>query len=493
MELISTAKIALFAIDEAHCVSQWGHDFRPEYTGLSILAEKFPSTPRIALTATADGPTRRDIVEKLLLQDAKTFVGGFDRPNIHYSISSADSTKKKVIEFIKIKHSGNSGIIYCLSRKKVEEMHQYLKQQGFKVYMYHAGMKNTDREESQNRFIKEENVIIVATIAFGMGIDKPNVRFVIHINLPKNIESYYQETGRAGRDGLPSDAIMFYGISDIAIQRSFIDSSESPANQKRIEVQKLNYLLGLCEATSCRRQSLLEYFDDECKPCNNCDTCVEPVETYDATIDAQKAISAVYRLREIFGVNYLIDVLVGVSNDRIRRFRHDNISVFNIGNNLSKREWSSVFRQLIARNLLRVDMINHGSVKITDKGRGFIKNKEDIQLRKYINRIKKSAQERKVKSDDVGTSLDEKGYNSHNLNKIKSEKEKRLFETLKAKRLELAKNNNVPPYVIFHDNSLIEMAKIVPQSLDALSLITGVGNFKLNKYGSIFLDILIEN
>ena len=387
MQLVSIAKIALFAIDEAHCVSQWGHDFRPEYISLSILAKKFPNTPRIALTATADGPSKRDIIDKLSLRDAKIFTSSFDRPNIHYSIFSHDGTKKKMIEFIRMKCVNNSGIIYCISRKKVEDIYIYLKQEGLKVYIYHAGMKNTDREKNQNKFIKEENAIIVATVAFGMGIDKANVRFVIHMNLPKNIESYYQETGRAGRDGLPSNAVMFYGISDIAIRRSFIDNSESSADQKRIEVQKLNYLLGLCEATCCRRQVLLEYFGDKCKPCNNCDTCLESVKTYDATIVTQKAISAVYKLKEIFGVNYLIDVLVGVKSIRIRRFKHDKISVFNIGNNLSKKEWISIFRQLIARNLLRVDMIHHGSVKITNKGISFIKYKEKIYLREYIARV----------------------------------------------------------------------------------------------------------
>ena len=389
IELLLTTKIALFAIDEAHCVSQWGHDFRPEYAQLSILAKKFPSIPRIALTATADRPTRKDIVNQLLLYNAKIFISTFNRPNIHYSIYTTRDIKKKVIDFIKVKHRQNNGIIYCISRKKVESMYYYLKAYQLKVYMYHAGMNAKDRRISHDQFSQKENVIIVATVAFSMGIDKANIRFVIHMNLPKNIESYYQETGRAGRDGLASEVVMFYSITDIAIRRSFINNSKFSISQKSLELYKLHYLLGLCETTFCRRQVLLEYFDDKCLPCSNCDTCLKPVKTYDVTIEVKKAMSVVLRLNEIFGINYLVDILSGVTNYRIKKFRHNNTFIFNIGAYLSKKEWFDIFRQLVARNLLRIDILGHGSVKITDKGKNFLKNRKKLRLKESTLIIKK--------------------------------------------------------------------------------------------------------
>lgn len=478
LEFIANVNISLFAIDEAHCVSQWGHDFRTSYVELSILASKFPHIPRIALTATADQPTRKDIINNLELNNAKHFISSFDRPNIKYSIKEQDNPKKQLIEYITNNHPNQSGVVYCISRKKCEEISEFLRNQGFNALLYHAGMDSKMRSKNQKIFLEQENAIMVATIAFGMGIDKPDVRFVIHMNLPKNIESYYQETGRAGRDQQPASAIMFYGLKDIAMQRNFIENSNSPDNQKRIEIQKLNYLLGLCEATSCRRKILLEYFDDKCHRCDNCDNCHEKPQTFDATIAAQKAISCVYRTKQLFGVAYLIDILLGADNNRIKNFNHHQLSVYNIGNEYSKQEWNSIFRQLIARNLLKVDMVGHGSLKITKQGNEFLSQKQQIELRKYQKKSTNPKKELKIKS-----TLTKNQLNDDDLI---------LFDQLKAKRLELAKSQNLPPYIIFHDKTLIQMTQIKPQTLEQMSKISGVGQNKISKYGQIFLDIINE-
>jgi len=410
LELLDQVNIALFAIDEAHCVSQWGHDFRPDYTALSLLARRFKGIPRIALTATADKATRKDIVDRLKLGDGKTFVGGFDRPNIHYSILERNNPKKQVFDFIKNNHSEDSGIIYCISRKKVEDMAEWLQGKDINALPYHAGLTPQVRSRNQDRFLREDNIIIVATIAFGMGIDKPDVRYVAHMNIPKSIEAYYQETGRAGRDGLPSNAYMIYGMDDAAMQRNWIENSEAPDIQKRIENQKLNALLGLCEAAICRRQILLEYFDDTGEPCGNCDTCDTKPETFDGTIAAQMALSAVFRTGQRFGMVYVVDVLMGKVDDRIQRFGHDKQSTFGIGDKLSKNEWQNIFRQLVSQNLLMVDVNEHNGIKITEKGFLFLKKKESVNFRKLTEKQKakkeKSGKKSKVVLDnDLDQSL----------------------------------------------------------------------------------------
>lgn len=472
MALLAESPITLFAIDEAHCVSQWGHDFRPHYTQLSQLAEKFPHIPRIALTATADAPTRKDIIEKLHLNNGRVFIAGFDRPNIYYSIIVKDSPKQQALKFIKENHAGNSGIIYCLSRQAVEDMAEWLSGQGYNALPYHAGLTAEVRAKNQDRFLREENIIMVATIAFGMGIDKPDVRFVVHMSIPKNIEAYYQETGRAGRDGLPAEAMMIYGMNDAAMQRNFIESGNAPENQKRIEHQKLNALLGLCEAASCRRQIMLSYFGDSAKPCGNCDSCLNPGETFDGTTAAQKAISAVYRTGQRFGVVYVINVLMGSADERMQNFGHDKLGVFNIGNEFNKQEWQSIFRQLVAQNLLSVAITEHGGIKITQQGMAFLKAKETIRLRKYVGKAKTKT---KVAS---------------RMQEFSGETEQKLFEALKAARFSISKEQNVPPYIIFHDKTLRDMAIIKPASLEAMSYISGVGESKIKRYGEVFLKVI---
>ncbi len=472
LSLLDEAPVALFAIDEAHCVSQWGHDFRPHYKQLSLLAERYPAVPRIALTATADAPTRRDIIDCLRLEDGRSFVAGFDRPNIHYTIVPKDNARAQVLRFIKEKHAEDSGIVYCLSRKMTEETAMWLCNEGFEALPYHAGLDAETRAQHQDRFLKEEKIIMVATIAFGMGIDKPDVRFVTHMTIPKNIEAYYQETGRAGRDGLPSDALMIFGTQDAAMQRNFIDVSTAPEAQKRIEHQKLNALLGLCETAGCRRQAVLEYFGDSCEPCGNCDTCQTPPQTFDGTIAAQKALSAVYRTEQRFGTGYLISVLLGEKDDeRIQRFGHDQTSTFGIGTEFGKTEWKSVFRQLVTLNFLAVDS-DHGGLSLTPRGKAFLKDKETLQLRLHESR---SARKPKAAS----TPLPDEG-----------DIDQSLLDALKTARRTLAQAQSVPPYVIFHDRTLREMAARKPQTLEQMARLHGVGERKLVKYGKTFLDIL---
>ncbi|MDH5389371.1 MAG: DNA helicase RecQ [Gammaproteobacteria bacterium] len=473
LNLLENAAISLFAIDEAHCVSQWGHDFRPEYIQLSVLHERFPHIPRIALTATADEPTRKEIIQRLALENAELFVSGFDRPNICYRISqNQGNAKDQLLRFILNEHENDAGIVYCLSRKKVEQTATWLSSKGLNALPYHAGLSAQVRQQHQHRFLTEDSVIIVATIAFGMGIDKPDVRFVAHLNLPKSIEAYYQETGRAGRDGLPADAWMMYGLQDVIMLKQMMGNSEADEAHKRVEHHKLESMLGFTEITTCRRQALLKYFDDHLEEaCGNCDTCLIPVETWDATVVAQKALSCVYKTNQRFGVTYLIDVLLGKDMARIKQFGHDKASVFGIGKELDKKQWSSIFRQLIARNLLSVDIEGHGNLRLTEECRPVLRGELSLHLRKENKQEKSTQRGRKT------------------FNNVK-DTDKVLWEALRTCRKALADEADVPPYVIFHDATLMEMVERQPQTHDQFSKMSGVGEKKLEAYADQFLDII---
>ncbi len=471
LDLLDRAKIALFAIDEAHCVSQWGHDFRPEYKRLSFLHERYGAVPRIALTATADGPTRREIISELALENADQFIASFDRPNIRYTIAQGAGGREALWKFLAREHEGDAGIVYCLSRKKVEDIARWLTNKGRTALPYHAGLHKDERQHNMERFLREEGVIIVATIAFGMGIDKPDVRFVAHLNLPKSIEAYYQETGRAGRDGLPANAWMSYGLQEVIMFRQWLRGSEAGEIHKRVQHGKLEALLGFCELTTCRRQALLAYFGEDLpKPCGNCDNCINPPETFDGTIEAQKALSTVYRTGQMFGVQYLIDVLGGKADERILRNGHDALSTFGIGADVKPVEWRGIFRQLIAQGFLTSDTEGHGSLKLAEKSRPVLRGKQQVQLRK--RRKPAPAKARRKPRTAI----------------ILSEGDQPLWDTLRALRLDLAREQNVPPYVIFHDSTLKELVSAKPATLDEMAEISGIGSAKLKKYGQIFLD-----
>jgi len=473
MDFLDDVPVALFAIDEAHCVSQWGHDFRPEYRGLDVLARRWPGVPRIALTATADTPTRADIAERLALQDAAMFVASFDRPNIRYAATPRAQGRKQLLDFIDAGHRGESGIVYVQSRAGVERIAEWLAEQGLTALPYHAGLDAAERARNQDRFVREDGVVMVATIAFGMGIDKPDVRFVAHMNMPKSVEAYYQETGRAGRDGLPSEALMLYGMDDAATARSFIAKSEAPEEQKRIEHQKLDALLGYCETTRCRREVLLGYFGESyAGPCGNCDTCLNPVETYDGTETAQKLLSCIYRTGQRFGAGHVIDVLRGAENERVAKFGHARLSTYGIGADLPAKEWRSIVRQLVSLGLIEVDVEGYGALKLTDACRPVLRGERRVDLRHD------PAPRRRRARDGAAQTPAAVPHGEP------------LFEALRAKRLELARQQGVPPYVVFHDRTLAAMAERKPRSVDEFALLPGVGASKCQRYASPFLEVL---
>ena len=479
LNLLHQIEVALFAIDEAHCVSQWGHDFRPEYIQLSILHEQFPQVPRIALTATADESTRNEIANRLDLVKAQLFISSFDRPNIRYRVRQKNNARAQLLQFISTEHPDDAGIVYCLSRKKVDETANWLQDQGIKALPYHAGLSADMRQQHQENFLREEKIVIVATVAFGMGIDKPDVRYVAHLDLPKSIESYYQETGRAGRDGLPADAWMVYGLQDVIMLRQMLSNSEAIEQIKRLEQRKLEAMLGFCEITSCRRISLLGYFgEQQQEACGNCDNCLEPVESWEGTTEARKALSCVFRTGQRFGVSYLIDVLRGKITPRIEQFRHNQVSTFGIGTELSEVQWRSVFRQLIARGFIEVDIDGYGSLKLTEESRPVLRGEETLYFRKDVARTKAKKTAKRNKS---GRPVRE--FSQHS-------EEKQIWEALRTKRNDLAQEQGVPAYIIFHDATLMEMVEYHPTTVHEFSQINGVGATKLEKYGDEFLSIL---
>jgi len=479
--LFDRCELALFAIDEAHCVSQWGHDFRKEYQQLSMLHKRFPNVPRIALTATADARTRGEIIEQLALQQARVFINSFDRPNIHYAIAESGggigSGRDALWSFLTQHHADDAGIVYCLSRKGVDGIAQWLNEKGRVALPYHAGLTQSVRQRNQQRFLREDGLIIVATIAFGMGIDKPDVRFVAHMNLPKNIEAYYQETGRAGRDGLPADAWMNYGLKDVINLRLFTENSDADETFKRVMHHKTDAMLGLCELTACRRQAVLAYFDEMLEqPCGNCDNCVSPPETWDATLATQKALSCVYRTEQRFGAQYVINVLTGKDDERIQRNGHDQLSTFNIGGEHSGAEWRGIFRQLIAHGYLSTDTEGYGVLKLTPLAWPLLKRSDKPQTVR-LRKLRKASKEKVRKKKLAAAGRQDL-----------SVQDQSMFDALRALRSRLAREQNVPPYVIFPDRTLNEMAIARPATQAQLLDISGIGEVKRERYGDDFLN-----
>lgn len=487
LEQLERIPLALFAIDEAHCVSQWGHDFRPEYTRLGLLAERFPEVPRLALTATADDLTRADIIRQLGLESAQVFASGFDRPGIRYLVAVKDHTERQLMDFLRSQPAGDAGIVYRMSRKKVEATAASLAKQGFAALPYHAGLDGPTRERNQERFMREEGVIMVATVAFGMGVDKPNVRFVVHLDPPTSLEAYHQETGRAGRDGLPAVALMTYGLGDIAMLRRLVamdagstrlpvdpqeGRGESRARHERLKQQKLTSLLGYCETTNCRRQVLLRYFGQDLpEPCGNCDICLNPVESWDGTVAAQKALSAIYRVKEGFGAGHLADVLVGKRTRAIERWGHENVSTFGVGTELSRPEWLSVYRQLVAAGLADVDMEGYGALKLNARSWEVMRGGRGVALRRDPVPVRAAA---------LGAGAAD----------LASPEAKVLWESLRGLRLEISREQGVPPYAVFSDRTLQELVRYRPQAVEELLGISGVGRMKLAAYGERIVQVL---
>ena len=470
---LQTANVGLIAIDEAHCVSQWGHDFRVDYLSLGQLADHFPGVPRMALTATATAEVRTEISEQLRLVEPKRFVAGFDRPNIRYQVQSKVDAKRQLLGLL-TDHRNDAGIVYCMSRKKTESTAEWLCKEGFVALPYHAGLSAATRAENQHRFVTEDGVIIVATIAFGMGIDKPDVRFIAHLDLPKSMESYYQETGRAGRDGEPSVAWMIYGLQDVVRLSQMVDTSQAGEARKRNDRAKLDALLGWCEVTDCRRRSLLAYFGDELESdCGNCDVCLTPPEVFDGTEVARKILSAVYRTGQRFGAVHVIDVLMGKDNDKVRQYGHDQLGVFGIGAELEQQQWRSVLRQLVVLGLLTVDSAGYGALQLSEKSRPLLRGEIDLPLRRDLL-VARKLRKPKRKTSDI------------------DEADRGLFDALRDCRRILAEENAVPPYVIFHDATLMQMAADKPTTPDALLAISGVGQTKLERYGPSFLQVIAD-
>jgi len=476
LDLLRRCRIALFAIDEAHCISQWGHDFRRDYQGLGILKENFPETPLLALTATADDPTQRDIAARLHLEQARVFAAGYDRPNIFYRVVEKRSPREDLLRFLDDEHKGDAGIVYCLTRRAVEETSAWLSARGREALPYHAGLPAELRTRHQERFLREEGVIVVATVAFGMGIDKPNVRFVAHLDAPKNLEAYYQETGRAGRDGLPADAWLAYGIADVMNLRRLMEASDIGEQQRRIERQKTEALIGFCETISCRRQVLLGYFGERHhESCGNCDNCRDPAEGWDGTVAAQKALSAVYRTGQRFGAHHLADVLTGNATERVRRLGHDQLKTFGVGGEFAAAGWLSVIRQLIAQGHLLPDSDGHGGLMLAPRATEVLRGTSEVRLRR--DKPRDGARRRRAAGKaPEGLALDAAA--------------EALWQKLRAWRLDEARRQELPPYVIFHDATLIEVARRRPTSLAALTDIPGIGRSKLDRYGAAVLAVV---
>ena len=473
-------QLSLFAIDEAHCVSQWGHDFRAEYLGLSTLHERFPNVPRVALTATADAHTRADIIERLALQSARPFIDSFDRPNIRYHIVEKNQSRQQLLRFIRDEHAGDAGIVYCHSRKKVEDTAQWLSQEGIAALAYHAGLDATTRRERQDRFLREEGCVMVATVAFGMGIDKPDVRFVAHVDMPKSVEGYFQETGRAGRDGLPAQAWMTYGLADVVQQRRFIETSEADETYKRLSTAKLDAMLALAEAGDCRRVRLLAYFGEASAPCGNCDNCLNPPARIDATEAARKLLSCIYRCEQKtgfgFAATHIIDVLRGKTTEKVEKFGHETLSTFGIGAELTEQQWRTLLRQLVALHLIEVDYARFNVLRLTEASRAVLKGERTIWLRE-ASEVKTRRRSRKG-----GASAAQQG--------VAAGPEEALFDALRAWRAQTAKEHGVPAYVVFHDGSLRAIAQLRPRDAFELGAISGVGEKKLERYGSAILALI---
>ncbi|HEX4024221.1 MAG TPA: DNA helicase RecQ [Steroidobacteraceae bacterium] len=494
LALLDAVPLALFAIDEAHCVSQWGHDFRPEYIQLSVLAERYPAVPRIALTATADAATRAEIIERLQLGDAHVFVESFDRPNIRYRIAEKDNPRAQLLQFIRTEHPGESGIVYCLTRTSVEEVAAFLAGHGITALPYHAGLDHRTRELHQGRFIREDAVVIVATIAFGMGIDKPDVRFVAHLDLPKSVEGYYQESGRAGRDGLPADAWMVYGLADVVQQRRLIELSEADVEYKRIATAKLDGILGLCETSECRRVRLLDYFGEHSTACGNCDNCLEPPEQWDASEDAQKLMSCIYRCQSAggfgFGAQHVIDILRGNRTPKVEQFQHERLSTFGIGAQLSVAQWRSLLRQLLMLRLVQVDHERFGVLRLTPASREVLKGERRLQLRRAPAPRKRPSRRTAAgaRSGTAAAAAPARGADG-----TEAALNDGLYQRLRAWRLQVAREHNVPAYTVFHDSTLQEIARRAPGSIEQLRGISGVGAAKLERYGTALLALVRES